>query len=136
VKELTSRSPTSAGHQYPSAFHGFLLKLRDRATDLYTILNNAMNRWPRMTAKHSNLQKMKTSGPQKTPSSLSQRFLLLCISQWKGYFKTRMIPVNLDLDSDEELFLMLRAEYIRMIGPWRRFISLRCLKDIRFVQVS
>lgn len=65
----------------------------------------------------------------------SDRYLLLCISQWRGYYLTGMVPVDLRRVSDDDLFRRMKVEYMTMLGPWRRFLSLRYLKDIRFVQV-
>ena len=64
------------------------------------------------------------------------RYLLLCISTWKGYYLTQMLPVNLNVSNDEILFSQLKSAYHSQVGMWKRIISLRCIKDIRFVRVS
>jgi hypothetical protein len=63
-------------------------------------------------------------------------FLFLCISHWKRYYMTKMVPISLEISSDDALFQLLRVNYNSMIGPWRRFLSFRYVSDIRFVQVN
>lgn len=64
------------------------------------------------------------------------RYLLLCISLWRGYYLTQMLPVDLNVSNDEILFCQLKASYHRQVGWWKRMLSLRFVKDVRFVRVS
>lgn len=69
-------------------------------------------------------------------NALPPRYLLLCISMWKGYYFTQMLPVDLNVANDEMLFCQLKSAYHCQVGLWKRILSLRCIKDIRFVRVS
>jgi hypothetical protein len=41
-------------------------------------------------------------------NALPPRYLLLCVSLWKGYYFTHMLPVDLNVSSDEYLFCQLK----------------------------
>jgi hypothetical protein len=143
MKELSSVTRTSKGQAANNkggprlgSLRGATQTAKDWATASYTTLDNTLTSWRRTRAQQDNMVKAKASSSRNLSSTLSQRFLFLCISQSRGYVKTTMIPVDLDLNSDGELFLKLKSEYLKLVGPFRRYLSLRSLKDIRFVQVS
>jgi hypothetical protein len=80
-----------------------------------------------------------TSQPPQTPARASgnPRRLYLCLSQWKqNYHATKLVQVDMNLHSDEELFKNMRHEYYRTLGRWRRILSVKTLQHIRFVHVS
>jgi hypothetical protein len=134
MKKLASSSQAPSTRSYP-VLQGFRRMLNDKATDIYIYLSKAVSHWRRKKKYRDSLDKDESSSQQQGGFPANKRFLLLCISKWRGYFKTRMIPIDLEFESDVELFQRLRTEYIQMIGPWRLFLSLRCLRDIIFVQV-
>ncbi|TVY58466.1 hypothetical protein LSUE1_G008733, partial [Lachnellula suecica] len=67
-------------------------------------------------------------------NALPPRYLLLCISLWKGYYFTQLVPIDLNVSNDEALFCHLKSAYHCQVGIWKRMLSLRCIKDIRFVR--
>ncbi|KAL8910556.1 MAG: hypothetical protein Q9171_004138 [Xanthocarpia ochracea] len=115
--------------------------IKDVSRDFMTNLANIRTYWgPRKGAAEDgppdNESELHTGLELDSQRRESDRYLLLCISQWRGYYLTGMVPVDLRIASDDDLFRRMKVEYMTMLGPWRRFLSLRYLKDIRFVQFN
>jgi len=65
-----------------------------------------------------------------------RRYLFLCITQFRRYERTAMVPICVDVQDDDGLFLRLREEYNRIVGPLRRVLCLKRLAAIRFAKVG
>ncbi|OCK79796.1 hypothetical protein K432DRAFT_382736 [Lepidopterella palustris CBS 459.81] len=141
MKELSSgrfndRLPSPTTHSAPRRMlKNFSSSVYDRLNALTGILSKTINGW-----RHKNYddEDPSNNGHRMTDvhkdESCHYKFLFLCISQWKRYYMTKMVPINLKVNSDDALFQLLRMNFNLMIGPWRRFLSLRYVSDIRFVQ--
>jgi hypothetical protein len=75
-----------------------------------------------------------SSGQESTVARA--KYLQLCISRQRLFTDTSYTSHDLNVESDERLYHLLRAQYRSLIGPWRRFISLRRICEIRFVKVG
>jgi hypothetical protein len=140
MKELSSdrsndrhSTPTS-----PSAprrtLKNFSSSVNERLNSLTLVLSKTIKGWrhKKDDEEDSSQEMTDLHGDNTYP----HKFLFLCISQWRRYYMTKMISVNVNINSDDVLFRLLRSNYALMIGPWRRILSLRYVSDIRFVQVK
>ena len=78
---------------------------------------------------------LETSPPHGRNSSSNPQilFLLLCIPYQK--FATKLLQPGLTgVSSDKEFFNLLRTCYRHMRGWWKRLLSLKTIRSIRFVQ--
>ena len=66
--------------------------------------------------------------------SLWKHYLLLCIPF--GRVGTKLYNVECKVQSDSDFFRLLRDQYKNNRSRLRRWLSLRCLTSIRFVQVG
>lgn len=144
MKELnSSRSnnqlPSPTTHSAPRRrFKDVLLSVWDGLNAFTKILSIPIDRWRH---KKDNGKGTSNNGQEMTviheDESCHHKFLFLCISQWKRYYITKIVSIDLEtIKSDKALFQLLRKNYNIMIGPWRRFLSLKYISDIRFVQVK
>ena len=131
----TSRSSSPFGRAVQNGWRDF----KDMSDDLTKLLGSLLDRWRRGRSRQDGTSTQRSPGDaelqQTDRDHPRDRHLLLCVSQWKGYYMTKMVAVDLHLSSDAQIFRRMKIEYNRMIGAWRRFLSLRRLIHIRFVQV-
>lgn len=66
----------------------------------------------------------------------SQAHLFVCVTVKGQRENTRMVPLGMAIQDDRTLFRVLRTEYRRVAGFWRRLLGLKRILCIRFVQVS
>jgi hypothetical protein len=119
----------------------FFSSLNDRIGLLATLVSTITARLKRKVGLSGKEDRVHSRDVQELgvlpiANTLPPRYLLLCISMWKGYYFTQMLPVDLNVSSDEMLFCQLKNTYHRRVGTLKRMLSLRCIKDIRFVRVS
>jgi hypothetical protein len=119
----------------------FFSSLNDRIGLLATLVSTITAKLKRMVRGSGNKDRVESREVQELgelpiANTLPPRYLLLCISMWKGYYFTQMLPVDLNVYNDEVLFCQLKNAYHRRVGILKRMLSLRCIKDMRFVRVS
>lgn len=68
--------------------------------------------------------------------SNSKRYLFVCLTQWRRYYRTKMVPICMNIGCDDDMFLLLRKRFEKSTGHWRRAVGFKRLTDIRFVKVS
>jgi len=96
----------------------------------------------KQTRKQPQSQGPNTAGTASMQMSRTSRtdsrtkHLKLCISRYSRYEKTSNSSHDLQIDSDQELYEILRSEYRKLIGYWGRLFALRRISRIRFVKVS
>ena len=131
----TSRASSPLGRAIQNGWNDF----KDMSDDLTKLLGSLVDRWRRRRLKQNGTSTQQFRGDTELHESYRDhphfRHLLLCVSQWKGYYLTKMVAIDLHLSSDAQIFRRMKVEYNRMIGSWRRFLSLKRLNAIRFVQV-
>jgi hypothetical protein len=128
-----NESTTSA----QTSSHSLMRNLRDTLTTLFWEANK---RIAALKSRSNNVQDPPVLPLARASSDNTDqenhRYLLLCLSQWKhDYLRTKLIRIQLLYKSDEELFKCLRTECLEMIRWWQSILSLKRLKDIRFVKV-
>jgi hypothetical protein len=119
----------------------FLSSLNDRIGLLATLVSTITAELKRKVRESDNKDRAESRevhelGELPIANTLPPRYLLLCISIWKGYYFTQMLPVDLNVSNDEVLFCQLKNAYHRRVGILKRMLSLRCINDVRFVRVS
>jgi hypothetical protein len=119
----------------------FLSSLNDRIGLLATLVSTITAKLKRKVGRSGNKDRVESREDQELgelpiANTLPPRYLLLCISIWKGYYLTQMLTINLNVSNDEVLFCQLKNAYHHQVGILKRMLSLRCIKDMRFVRVS
>ena len=139
MSRLDYRSRPNSRSMVSRALQSGWENLKEITGDFATLLGKITISWYRRNASERGDRNDREDEAQREThqesSESKPRHLLLCISQWRGYYKIELAPIDLRIDSDAQLFRDLRDKYKRTVGPWRRFLSLRYLKDIRFVRV-
>jgi hypothetical protein len=71
----------------------------------------------------------------RSGSELKRRYLQLCITRHRMFTDTTYSTLYLNMETDGELYDLLHARYIGLIGPLRRLLLPRKIGIIRFVKV-
>lgn len=63
------------------------------------------------------------------------RYLFVCVTQERNHRLTSMTPICMSVHDDDKLFRLLKEGFQTALGHWRRFMMVKRMVDIRFVQV-
>lgn len=76
-----------------------------------------------------------SNGEAENRGTSSDRYLFVCLTRWRRYYRTVLLPICMTTGSDEELFCLLRRKFQEKSTAWRRVLGFKRVTDIRFVKV-